>query len=545
MESFPTLLEMEKMGAKIRDDHDQFKGAEFRDEKTKFLFSGTYTQKDVMRVWGTTFKPALYKECKRLGVEILDRVIVTNVLTKNGKQGARVVGATGVNVRTGEFIIVNAKAAVLGMARPERIWDFQSEYNGFSSLRGTCSGGGAIAWRAGAEFTMMEKSVQASIMFPAPTHGAGHPGNTWYGCSMVDANGKEFPWINRDGDILETVSERFYPAPGQKYVQGRSTNYEYMGHTPVSMMELLKKGEITLPVYADLPSMPEHERHAIWGLMVGQESKTAITLKTYTDAGFDPDKDMLQGYQWAVPYAYGLTQIGKRHPDYDFPFGSRNIRRLGPGTMGGIMHNWDLMTNIEGLYVAGDAAFGANGQPGACTTGKFAGRNAAEFVARINFIRIDRRQVEAEKARVYAPTKRIEGIDWKELNIGINKVMQVYCGEPRCEELLTMALVFLDDLKQEAGINLFASDPHKLGNCLEVQDILTAAEIVVHASLARKASSRFLNFKRSDYRKVDPEEWHKFVTIRQVDENVKVGEIPIGYWGSLEDNYEKHSRLKT
>jgi hypothetical protein len=40
----------------------------------------------VIRVWGTTFKPALKKECKRLGVKIFDRVMATSLLTEGGKQ---------------------------------------------------------------------------------------------------------------------------------------------------------------------------------------------------------------------------------------------------------------------------------------------------------------------------------------------------------------------------------------------------------------------------------------------------------------------------
>ena len=38
-ESYETLLELEQMGAKIRDTEDEFMQAPFRDEKTKFLFA--------------------------------------------------------------------------------------------------------------------------------------------------------------------------------------------------------------------------------------------------------------------------------------------------------------------------------------------------------------------------------------------------------------------------------------------------------------------------------------------------------------------------
>jgi hypothetical protein len=69
-ESYDRLLELEKMGMKIRDDEDEFKGAEFRDEATKLLFAYNYHDKCTIRVWATGLKPALTRECQRLGVKI-------------------------------------------------------------------------------------------------------------------------------------------------------------------------------------------------------------------------------------------------------------------------------------------------------------------------------------------------------------------------------------------------------------------------------------------------------------------------------------------
>ena len=112
------------------DLDDDFLGVEGRYDDTKFMFSPRYSvdgrlapadgwgapgynppdqrKNTVIRVWGTTFKPALKKECQKLGVIILDRTMATSVLNEGGKQGGRVVGATGINVRTGEFVIVKA-----------------------------------------------------------------------------------------------------------------------------------------------------------------------------------------------------------------------------------------------------------------------------------------------------------------------------------------------------------------------------------------------------------------------------------------------------
>lgn len=65
-DSYDVLLELEKMGMKVRDTEDEFRGADFRDEKTKLLFAYDYENRHCIHVWGTGMKPALYRECKRL-----------------------------------------------------------------------------------------------------------------------------------------------------------------------------------------------------------------------------------------------------------------------------------------------------------------------------------------------------------------------------------------------------------------------------------------------------------------------------------------------
>ena len=72
--------------------------------------------------------------------------------------------------------------------------------------------------------------------------------------------------------------------------------------------------------------------------------------------------------------------------------------------------------------------------------------------------------------------------------------------------------------------------------------MLTHAQMVLIASLARKASSAPLNFFRIDYPEVDPPEWNKYVTIKQENGNVKTGELPLNYWGDMKSNYEAHNQ---
>ena len=141
-----------------------------------------------------------------------------------------------------------------------------------------------MGWRAGAEFNMMEKSVRAEFSSAGrsfPPYGTGNNHNTWYPANLIDATGREIPYADRDGKILQDVKSRFYPAKDQKFfLKGgniEQAKYEFEGPETLPYEELKKKG-YKLPFYADLSAMPELERKAIWGLMVGQEGKTNVPI---------------------------------------------------------------------------------------------------------------------------------------------------------------------------------------------------------------------------------------------------------------------------
>jgi succinate dehydrogenase/fumarate reductase flavoprotein subunit len=217
--AWETLAEMEQLGGKVRDTGDEFRGADFRDEATKLLFAYDYSNRFVLRVWGHNYKPLLREECRRLGVRVLDRTAVTALLTQDGRPGGRVIGATGINVRSGAFVVVRANAVVLATNRPQRIWTFSSELRGLAAFRppSCCGTGYAVAWRAGAEFTMMEKSMRSPFASPYafPPYGSGNAINTWYPCSIVDAEGKEVPWVDAYNRPLSTLEARCRPCEGQ------------------------------------------------------------------------------------------------------------------------------------------------------------------------------------------------------------------------------------------------------------------------------------------------------------------------------------------
>jgi succinate dehydrogenase/fumarate reductase flavoprotein subunit len=91
-------------------------------------------------------------------------------------------------------------------------------------------------------------------------------------------------------------------------------------------------------------------------------------------------------------------------------------------------------------------------------------------------------------------------------------------------------------------VRLFALDPHKLMRSLEDLSLLTYAQIITQAMLARKASSAPLNFQRIDYPAQDPPEWKKYLTIKLENGKVKTGELPLTFWGNMKQQYEARNK---
>jgi succinate dehydrogenase/fumarate reductase flavoprotein subunit len=212
--------------------------------------------------------------------------------------------------------------------------------------------------------------------------------------------------------------------------------------------------------------------------------------------------------------------------------------------------DWDLRTNLPGLYAAGNQIAGHNGgHPGAATTGRYAGRKAAAYAATVEPQVPDRQQIEAEKARVYQAIGRPGDIGWKELQAGICKIMQIYCGAHKSERMMQMGLWWLDSAKESEASRTYVRNPHELGRYLECLTRITLSEVILQASLARKASSNILDFHRVDYPAVEPKEWRKLITLKLQDDRIITGEMPANYFvcspcaSTLRENYEAHAGL--
>ncbi len=331
-----------------------------------------------------------------------------------------------------------------------------------------------------------------------------------------DASYENVPIVDANGKLLPVI-----PEPSWNKKMERNDRTARTGPW-AAIREGVLKGEYALPFYGDFPAMVPAERNVTWNMLLKEESGTKIIIDTFNEAGFNPEQDQLQNYQL----------IEGNSP--------AQWREAGSNGHGPII-DWNLKTTVDGLYAAGEQLFSPGDHSFAASTGRYAGRKAADYAKQVGQGQISREQVTKEKARVYAPIQRNEGLDWKELHAGIARVMQYFCSEFKTEHLLNLGLDSLKEIEEIYVPQLYTLDPHKLMRGLEDLNLLTYAQIILQASLARKASSQYLDFRRIDYSEMDPPEWNKFVTLKLENNQVKVGSLPWRFYGNMKENYEAYN----
>ena len=539
--TWDALMELKEMGLPLVDDEGEFEGAATRDELTGMLKAYDYRDFVSCKLRGGQYiKPVLYNTLKKEGVLLFDRVMITSLFTEGGKQGARIAGAAGFSLETGEFYVFHAKSVLLASGYACTIWTYNMEITG-NSWRwdpNEVGDGLAMSWLAGAQVVGMEKNGKADTQHPFawPRFGVGNPTNTWFPCTIVDNNGKEIPWEDKNGKRLTSLEERNMPTADQEYCgSAMSDNYKNC-RTPGLIKDLperIRKGEFELPLWADLPSMPEKERRSIWGMMIGNEGKTRYTIfDLYTRSGFNPDKDMLMA---PVMSPEGYLSGGWFHGEG----GAAKVwRSEGFGMQGEPVVDWDLMTTVPGLFASGAAA-GLEGVSFACSSGFYAGERAAEYCQKTPSVEIDQSQLESERERVYAPVKRCgtdgANVSWKELWSGETRVMQQCCADFMTESILDQGLAWMDSIRRDEGQRTFARNPHELARVLEVETRMTVGSMFMEACKVKlKTDKMDLEPGSCVFNRLDRD---KVVTEIKAPKHWLKGENEPGYL----ENYLKHT----
>ena len=446
---FWALEELEKLGIPMRWDDGEFYWA-------PHLFPGV---KAGLRVHWQNVKPQMAAAVRKKGVKVLERTMVVDLLTNRG----RVVGATVVDTRTGEFIIIKAKAVVIATGafarcyNPETplFWKYKFRYHWCPA---TASGDGlAAAYRAGAELANMDITGWGFRVRDDLTISYGNfPLNDGVSAKTLAWTGKELPSAPNAG----------------KY------------------SELEQKG--LDPVYHSLENLPDdwHKR-----MEVAFVDERLVSFKIAEDRGFNP----------------------RTHQYELMPNKPHNFQ-----VVTGIYIDEGFKASLEGLYAIGDCAAGVGGCDGAAISGFLVGDSLRTFVSESGEPVIDESQVENQKQAALAPPAAKDDTEPMELECAIRYICERYVSQFKSEGKLREGLRRLGSLRTVFLPRLMAKNPHYLMRCLEVRNILDLAEVHINAVLERKETRG--NHIRLDYPEIDPAR-DSMLTYQRIEDGKAVLEI--------------------
>ncbi|MCY1397327.1 adenylylsulfate reductase, alpha subunit [compost metagenome] len=184
----------------------------------------------------------------------------------------------------------------------------------------------------------------------------------------------------------------------------------------------------------------------------------------------------------------------------------------------GVWVNERAETSVKGLYSAGDmAAVPHNYMLGAFTYGEFAGCNAAGYVAGREHSELNQAQVATEKARVYAPLLRENGLPPAQVEYKLRRFVNDYLQPPKVTRKMEIGLQRFADIEADIG-QMKAGNAHELMRAMEVTVIRDCAEMAARASLFRKESRWGLYHHRVDYPLRNDAEWFCHCHLKK-DEN--------------------------
>ena len=193
---------------------------------------------------------------------------------------------------------------------------------------------------------------------------------------------------------------------------------------------------------------------------------------------------------------------------------------LGP-YCGGLYVDWNLQTNLPRLYAAGYQIFRPGHYAHAATTGRYAGRHAARFAKGATLPEVDAKQVEVERARVYAPLSVRNGMDWKEFNMGVCRVNNYYCVDSNLN-LLNIGLKYMDEIWKSEALEVQARNPRELMRVHEVFNIIMNSQMIMEALKAAAVPQK------------------NWLTIKLVGGDVRLDKFPYDFGGDLAANYDAH-----
>jgi succinate dehydrogenase/fumarate reductase flavoprotein subunit len=412
------------------------------------LLKGHPKGRFIMTMKEPELKTKLHKRCQELGVRIINRTMAVRLL----KTGNDVTGAIGINVRSGEIIVCQAKAVIMCNGGTARFGlPANGNLYGIYDFPGNTGDGYCLALNAGAELSGFEytvtyyivKDINAPLLFITLTRGAqlynalgeafhkGHPGMM----TMIDEhNAGRGPMRIRMGhlaeDTIQEIEELLFTTERpacERFYQGRNIDF--------------RSGEIEL----------------------------------------SPTEIFLCG-------GHGLTGI--------------RIDEKGQSSM-------------PGLYAAGDTALCVRGHlSGAFVYGEVAAEFGTERASVTNHGELDGSQVDEFLKDKTAKLNQSDGkVPIEEFEFKVRRIITDYLTPPKNEYKLDRALLWMDRFNEEFTHIPRIKNIHDLFKAYEVENIIQCAKLNAVASKERKESRWGFWHQRTDYQDRDDLNWRKHIIL--------------------------------
>ena len=431
---------------------------------------------------GRSMTEALKKGTREYRIDFAEHIMITNLLKKNG----RIAGAVGIDIRTGNFLVIKAKAVILATGGAMRLYPVTTAAE---ELTGD---GIFMAYEIGAELVDMEYPLflPACIYWPESLKGVIFP--YVFGAEVGGW------WLNRFG---ERFIDKWDPV---RMERGTTRDVASIAQT----MEIIEgRGGSHGGIFVSFKHIPDeileyHAEQAVWcrNFTYGQLDLAAFNM--------DPRKVAYE----AGPAAHYWN--------------------------GGIKVNGMSETSVPGLYAAGEVQGGTqganrlsgNGVTECLVFGAIAGNSAANYAKIAPSPETDKEQVDIYCEQVYKPLNRNDGFDVLETRRKIQNLAFKYIGPVREESGLTACIEEVEKMSREELPNMATKAKGKVYNrewviALENEAMLRVLEIVARASLMRK-ESRGAMYRR-DYPDTDNKDWLRNIIVKNKNGQVSLDTKPV------------------
>jgi succinate dehydrogenase/fumarate reductase flavoprotein subunit len=409
---------------------------------------------------GLEFCWHLRRALENEGVELIDRLFVTGLLRD---ADGRVVGATGVNSRTGEFRVIAAKATIVAT----NAITFRSGF-----VRDITGTGTLLSYAAGATL----RNAEFSYVRP------GTPKFYFEGITFAIQEGAR--WTN---------------AKGEAFMRSYSPDWGDEADVPtIARAMAMEKQKGNTPLYLDMSKIPENLRDTFI------QSKVKWMDYFFRKLGDEARTDMFG----KTPY-YALNQMTK--------MGLRtgaDCRSDVPGLL------------AAGLAQAGAANHFAGFHIGLCVgNGWIAGRSAVEDLDSAPVPKVDPAAVQTLYDETMQSLKPDAKAESDRILRDLQQIMFAYdVGILKEASRLQQALDKVTVLAGQAE-DIAAPHVHELVRLKETEAMLLAAKLILSASLVR-TESRLSHF-REDYDQRDDANWLCWVDVTDTGGSPAFSKTPI------------------